>query len=204
LDLNQLDIMGYLLAPLLLDYQINGREANRSGNRSPVSCPQGVYPCSGDDDWCAITVSNDEEWHSFCRAMNLQELSHDLKFATFADRKANEDELDELIAVATVNYSSEELMYRLQKQGVPAGSVLNAKGIYCDPQLVHREHVWYMEHPEIGRSGYRTTPFKLSLTPAEPRRPAPCLGEHTFSVCSEIIGLDMDEFAQLLNEGVFE
>ena len=91
----------------------------------------------------------------------------------------------------------------LQKRGVPAGAVLTGEGIYNDPQLQHREAVWYMEHPEIGRLGYYTAPFKLSSTPAEPRLPPPCLGEHTEYVCTEILKMSKEEFAQLSDEGVF-
>ncbi|MFC1934529.1 CoA transferase, partial [Chloroflexota bacterium] len=80
---------------------------------------------------------------------------------------------------------------------------LSGKGIHCDPQLQHREVVWYMDHPEIGRMGYYTAPFQLSSTPAESRLPPPCLGEHNEYVCTEILKMSTEEFVQLSNEGVF-
>lgn len=203
LDLNQLDVCSYLVAPLLLDSVINGREATRCGNWSPGSSPHAVYPCSGNDRWCAIAVSTDEEWHNLVKAMGDPAWSHDPTFATFASRKANEAELDKLIGAWTVQFSPDELMDLLQKKGVPAGAVLTGEGIYNDPQLKHREAVWYMDHPEIGRFGYYTAPFHLSETPAEPRLPPPCLGEHTEYVCTEIMKMSTEEFIQLLNEGVF-
>jgi crotonobetainyl-CoA:carnitine CoA-transferase CaiB-like acyl-CoA transferase len=46
-------------------------------------------------------------------------------------------------------------------------------------------------------------PFKLSATPAEPRLPAPCMGEHTEYVCTEILKMPIEEFIELLNEDVF-
>lgn len=204
LDVCQLDILSYLLTPMLLDFTVNGREASRCGNHSPGSCPHGVYPCSGEDQWCTIVASTDEEWHSLCRVIGDPGWRCDPKFATFVSRKANEDELDKLIGSKTISFSPEELMHLLQNEGVPAGAVHNGKGITGDPQLQHREATWYMEHTEIGRFGYYTAPFKLSLTPAEPRMPAPCLGEHTEYVCSQILGMSTDEFVQLVNEGVFD
>jgi len=33
---------------------------------------------------------------------------------------------------------------------------------------------------------------------------APCLGEHTEYVCTEILGMSNDEFLELYNTGVFE
>jgi benzylsuccinate CoA-transferase BbsF subunit len=46
--------------------------------------------------------------------------------------------------------------------------------------------------------------FQLSGTPAEPRSPAPILGQHTEYVCSKILGMADDEFVALMGEGVFE
>ena len=95
-------------------------------------------------------------------------------------------------------------MRKLQEKGVPAGAVLSGSAITDDPQLQHREAVWYMDHPEIGKFGYYTMPFKLSATPAEPRFPPPCMGEHTEWVCTNILKMPIEEFIELLNQDVFE
>jgi benzylsuccinate CoA-transferase BbsF subunit len=73
-----------------------------------------------------------------------------------------------------------------------------------DPQLGHRHHFWYLNHPEMGPCAYDGPPFKLSETPAELRMPAPCLGEHTEYVCTKILGMSDEEFVELLADGVFE
>ena len=44
----------------------------------------------------------------------------------------------------------------------------------------------------------------LSATPGGWSRPAPCLGEHSFEVLAEDLGMDPDEVAQLLADGVVE
>ncbi|MCA9857525.1 MAG: CoA transferase, partial [Dehalococcoidia bacterium] len=44
--------------------------------------------------------------------------------------------------------------------------------------------------------------FRLSETPHEVRRAAPLLGEHTFEVATEILGLDPDEVGRLVAEEV--
>ncbi len=203
IDLNQLDVCAYTMAPLLLDFALNGRETSRCGNCSPGSSPHAAYPCSGDDRWCAISVTSDEEWRNLCRAMGDTHWTHDPKFATFAGRKANEEELDRLIGSWTMRFSPRDLMNLLQKRGVAAGAVLSGRGLTDDPQLQHREANWYLEYPEIGRFGCYTAPFKLALTPAEPRLPGPGLGEHTQYVFTEMLKMSQEEFAQLNSEGVF-
>ena len=39
----------------LLDYFANGVVQTRQGNRSTYASPHGVFPCKGDDRWCAPT-----------------------------------------------------------------------------------------------------------------------------------------------------
>ena len=47
-------------------------------------------------------------------------------------------------------------------------------------------------------------PYRLSLTPGEPKWAAPCLGEHNHHVCTQILGMSDEEFVELVAEGVFE
>jgi crotonobetainyl-CoA:carnitine CoA-transferase CaiB-like acyl-CoA transferase len=42
----------------------------------------------------------------------------------------------------------------------------------------------------------------MSLTPCEPQRAAPLLGEHTFEIASEMLGLSSDEIGGLMAEQV--
>jgi crotonobetainyl-CoA:carnitine CoA-transferase CaiB-like acyl-CoA transferase len=204
LDISQFEVAGYFLAPLLLDYFVNGREAHRMGNRSLLAAPHGVYPCLGEDRWCALSVCSDEEWQGLCRAMGDPQWCKEPKFATPLSRKANEEELDKLISSWTKNFPPEELMLLLQKEGVAAGVVSTNRDLSNDPQLRHRDAVWYLHHPEMGLHGYDNWSFELSLTPAEGKMPAPCLGEHNEYVYTQILGLSQEEFITLLNEGVFD
>jgi benzylsuccinate CoA-transferase BbsF subunit len=203
IDVNQLDVCSYLMTPLLLDYSINHRETNRCGNASPGSCPHSVYPCEGKEKWCAIAVFSDEQWRNLCEAVGNSSLVDDPRFSTFAGRKIHEQELDRIISAWTVQFSPGDVMHKLQEKGIPAGAVLSGSAITDDPQLQHREAVWYLDHSEIGKFGYYTMPFKLSATPAEPHLSPPCMGEHTEWVCTNILKMPIEEFIALLNEEVF-
>ncbi len=126
------------------------------------------------------------------------------KFATFARRKENEDELDKLVEEWTCQYPAEEVMHRLQAAGVAAGAVADATDRNLDPQLRYRNHFVNLDHVEIGPHDYEAPSWRLSATPGEVRMPSPCLGEHSEYVCKQILGLPDDEFVQLLNEGILE
>ena len=204
IDLSQHEVAVQHLAPAILDYTVNGREGGRTGNRHPHAAPHGAYRCQGDDRWCTIAVFSDEEWQAFCKVIGEPAWTKQPRFDTLLARKENEDGLDRLVENWTVNYTPEEVMHKMQAAGIAAGVVQSGKDLIEDPQLEHRHHFWYLNHPEMGTCAYDGPPFRLSETSAELHMPAPCLGEHTDYVCTQILGMSDEEFIGLLNEGVFE
>ena len=204
IDISQSEASLHFLAPVLLDYMVNGREQSRMGNRDPVVCPHGVYRCKGEDRWCAITVCTNKEWESFCRVLGNPRWTKDKRFSTILERKKFEDELDKLIERWTLNFTAEGVMEMMQGEGVAAGVVENGEDLVDkDPQLRYRHHFRELEHSEIGTYKCEAPSFKLSKSPIKIQMPAPCLGEHTEYVCKKILGMTDEEFIKLLNEGVF-
>jgi len=204
IDLSQLECGMQFMAPAILEYQLTGIVPGRNGNRSPRAAPHGAYPCQGEDRWCVIAVFTQEEWQAFCQATGHPEWAHDPRFAALADRKANEDELDALVASWTRQFTPEEVMHRLQAVGVRAGIVQRLSDLFADPQLQHRGQWPELDHAELGRHAYEAPPFILSKTPAVLRRPSPLLGEHNRYVCQEILGMTAEEVAELERIGALE
>jgi benzylsuccinate CoA-transferase BbsF subunit len=204
LDLSQFETAIYFLMPGVLDRVANGREPEKIGNSSPDAAPHGVYPCKGDDRWCAIAVNGEEEWQSLCREMGRPELAADARFRTFDDRKKNEETLNKIVSEWTVNQTPEDVMTRLQAAGVPAGVVKNTADMFEDPQLRSRNIYWPMQHAEMGMFTHLGQSFQLSKTPSKPFSPAPLLGEHTEQICTGLLGMSDEEFIKLMQDGVFE
>lgn len=203
LDFSQFEGGIQLFLPALLEYMVNGRESGREGNTSPCAAPHGAYRCRGDDRWCAIAVRSDQEWHTLCQIMGNPQWTKEPRFATLKARKGNETELNTLIEQWTINFSAEQVMSRLQAGGIAAGVVQSPREIFEDPQLRHRDFFWLLNHREIGPFHHLGQVSHLSETPAQPRMPAPCLGEHTELVCRDILGMSEKEFDDLLVNGVF-
>lgn len=204
LDISQFETALSFIMPALLDYSVNGREPVRSGNSCAYAVPHGVYPCKGEDRWCAIAVINEEQWVSLCKVMGKPDLGVDPHYNTLLGRKMRESEINHFISEWTINYTPEEVMDRLQSEGVPVGVVKNAADIYNDPQLAQRGLFWKIDHPEMGKFTHLGQGFILSETPAEAARPSPLLGEHTEYICTEILGMRDEEFAELASSGVFD
>ncbi len=204
LDLSQLEGSLQYLAPTLLDYQANGRVQERGGNTEPAMAPHGAYPCAGDDRWCAIACETDAQWRALCGVLDSPGLASEPRYATLEARKATETELNALVGAWTSSRDAYDVMERCQAAGVPAGVVQTCEDLFSDPQLRHRGHFVYLDHPEMGVHATDGNCFTLSESPAEYQRPAPLLGQHTHQVCREVLGMGDDEIAELEAQGVLE
>lgn len=203
IDVSHLETGLTFLAPALLDYTINGCDQGRRGNYSDYAAPHGVYPCQGEDRWCAIAIFSDEEWKAFCQVIGNPESAYDSRFVDFTSRKKNEEELNLLVSNWTRNHSAEEVVNILQKVGVAAGVVQGARELLEDPQLKQQGYLQELEHPEIGPYLQPNWPIKLAKTPLA-FRPAPCFGEHTEYVCHQILGMSEAEITELITADVLQ
>jgi benzylsuccinate CoA-transferase BbsF subunit len=202
MDVSQFEGGVQFMAPLILDYTANKHQADRMGNQSEHAAPHNAYRCLGEDRWCAISVFTDDEWKAFCKTIGSPGLSSDARFATLADRKKNEEELDSLVNEWTSTRSAEEVMNAMQAAGVAAGVLETGEDLMeHDPQLKHRQFFTELEHPEVGK--YRSNSgahFKLSKCDCDLVR-APLLGEHNEYVFKGILGVPDDEYSRLVEDG---
>ena len=103
IDLSQWETSVAILGEGLMDQVMNGTQPARTGNRDPYMSPHSLFRCQGEDRWVSIAVESEEEWQNLCKGMGQSELAHDPRFATLAQRKQNEDELEDLIHAWTGN-----------------------------------------------------------------------------------------------------
>ena len=206
LDMSQLEASLHFSAPYLLDAAVNGHQQVRRGNEEPGAAPNGVYPCKGDDRWIAISCQTDEEWEALCGLMDRSEWGYERaeQFSTLLGRKAHEEELNHLIAQWTADKEPRPLMFALQGAGVPAGMVNDCRDLFDDPQLTHRGHFTFLDHPEIGPYPSDRAEFNLSETPGSLDTPAPLLGQHTEIALRDVVGLSEEEYLSLKDDGVLE
>jgi len=202
IDISQVETMAGLLGSDILEYAVNGKPPEATGNRSNEAAPHGAYRCRGDDRWCAIAVYSDYEWQGFKRALGNPPWTKDKRFATLSGRLKNAVELDRLVEKWTKKHSAEEVMALLQEQGVAAGIVQAASDLASDPQLKTRGFFIELEHPELGKTLSDATPIKLSDTPARYTQAAPVPGQDNNYVYHELLGMSGDELVELTKHGV--
>lgn len=202
IDLAQFETAIGFVLPGVLDFAANGREPALRANASDTAAPHGVYRCRGDERWLALSVLDDAQWRALCEAVGDAQRADDPRFATLDARRRNEAQLDELVAGWVDGLDAEEAMQRLQAAGVPCGAVHDAGAVLGDAQLRHRNLFWPMQHAEMGTFTHLGSSMTLTETPALPRRPSPCIGEHNEYVLTKILGKSDDEFVELLAAGV--
>lgn len=202
IDLSQAESATCVIGEAVLGYALNKKIPPRLGNRHPIYAPHGCYRCKGDDKWVVIAVSTEEEWRALAKVIGSPDWIKDERFIDHTGRRKNQDELDGMIEAWTSQYTHYEVMHLLQKAGVPGGAVLDAAELISDEHLRERDFFWEMDHPEVGPRKYCALPIKLSHTPAQKRRAAPCMGEHNEYVLGDLLGLTRAEIDQLEENGI--
>jgi len=135
-------------------------------------------------------------WRTLCERLGLGEFA-DQQFAEGPDR-------DAMFARFRAKFrerSMTEWVDLLADLDICFGPVATLTEMMRDPQVRHRGMVVEMDD---GRGVRRTTlgnPIKLSDTPAELRRPAPALGQHTDEVLTGL-GYSRGDIAALRQRGV--
>ena len=197
--------------PAILDFQVNGRLPQRIANRGADSAPHGVYPCQGEDRWCAIAVEDEEQWAGFRRAMGNPDWCDEPAFSTPEGRVANQDRLDALIGEWTATLAANEVMERMQREGVPAGIVSQGDDLYASEHLAARD--FYRPTPyyvaERGTPAWEwekrdslawSSPARMSETPMEFGHYSN-VGEDNDYVFREILGMPESQIEALKEDG---
>jgi len=214
IDMSQWECAMDMLAEGILEYTMNGREPERIGNEDPLMAPHGIYRCVDRpekvmgtvvDQFVAIAVAGDVEFGRFVAAIGKPQLGDDAKFATLKARKANEAELNRIVEEWTMTRTAVEVARVLQESGVAAAVVADNKFLSEeDPHLKDRNYFVYNEHPEIGALQHCGIPWKLSRTETSVRSAAPCIGQHTDEVLTQVLGYSASEVAKLRTQGALE
>jgi crotonobetainyl-CoA:carnitine CoA-transferase CaiB-like acyl-CoA transferase len=179
-------------------YFATGEQPPRTGNDHMVVAPYGVFHAS--DGPLAIAPSTEKNWLNLCRALDMEDVRQDPRFATNRDRIRHRRDINRIVAERIAVRSREEWIELLNREGVPCGPINNLREVFSDPQVLHQQMVLTSNQPS-GRVQMPGFAVKMAETPARLRRPSPQIGEHTDEVLAEA-GFDRAEIEKLRSEGV--
>jgi crotonobetainyl-CoA:carnitine CoA-transferase CaiB-like acyl-CoA transferase len=190
-------------ADQVLEWQVFGQTAVRTGNHGPVGAPQNLYPCRGADQWVAIAVATDAQWAALRGVLGDPAWAAAPSLADAAGRRAAHPTLDAALATWCAEQDVFDLAHRLIAAGIPAAPVVPGRHATQHTQLNARHFFESVFHPVAGPHAVPGLPMRLSSHPGPwITRPAPTLGQHTRTVLRERLGLDEAALDALTRAGI--
>ena len=198
-DAAMMEAVAVQVGDAIMEFDANGTVRRPTGNRHPRYAPHGVYR-AGDGEWIALAVQNDATWVAVAEHLSID----DSRFGREADRKAHEAEIDALVAAWCANRDVDQLVAAFTGMGAAAARVESFQDVYADPcpQFLQRGFMTRVTHPETGTHYLPSAPWLFANAETPPLTYSPCFGEHSAEVLREELGIDPEEYEELVGLGV--
>jgi len=170
----------------------------------PASAPPGYArlltggrkPAPTRDGFIAILPYTGEHWEAFFRIAGREELIARYELADRHRRNQHIRELYAHLAEITPGRTTTEWLAICEQLDVPATPIVRLEDLPEHPHLKAVDFLRRAEMPGQGAVRYVRPPVRFHDTPAQVRRFAPRLGEHTADILAEA-GYDATEIAAL-------
>jgi crotonobetainyl-CoA:carnitine CoA-transferase CaiB-like acyl-CoA transferase len=171
----------------------------RPNSAHPSIVPFQIFATA--DGWIVVACPKQKFWELLCGALGRSELARDERFADFAARDRNRDELLPILDAAFAERTSADWLSLLAEAGVPSAPVNDVSSALDDPQVRARSGIVETEHPSLGTVRQVASPLRLG--DELPFERAPFRGEHTESVLSDVCGYSAERIRELAAAGIF-
>lgn len=183
LDISMLECMAeWMSFPLYYAYE--GQEAPKmSGAEHASIYPYGAFEC-GRGGKVMLGMQNEREWKVFVtEVLQKEELLDDERFRSTALRAENRKELKRIIEAVFADFSAEEVLEKLESNGIANANVTDMAGLWAHPQLQARER-WTQVQTEKG-SIRALKPTGMPEGQEGTMDPIPKVGEHGEEILRE-------------------
>lgn len=177
------------------DFAIQHTYGRTASNRPRRDTPNPVinYFKTRDGHWISLLVRQGEaDWPKVCRALKLDHLIEDERFARAKMRRANGPELVDLMDAAFAARDLEETSAALDAEELIWAPVLTAAEAIADPQTIACGAVVQTPQRDGGTINAPGAPIRFPGADDGPKGPAPLAGEHTRLVLAELGYSDAD------------
>lgn len=198
-DLSQLETLVSVVGEAVLHTSVTGAATERRGNRSLDHAPQGVYRCSGDDRWVALTVTDDACWQRLVDLVGDPVLTG-LRDVLLATRVERHDDIDAAIERWTSTRDAHEVAATLQASGIPAFPAVTTADLVDDEHLRARGFMVTWDQVDIGPMTWPGYPIHFERRGYDVVG-APGLGADNGAVLARL-GYGDDEITRLRSDAV--
>jgi crotonobetainyl-CoA:carnitine CoA-transferase CaiB-like acyl-CoA transferase len=189
----------WTLAPDLVATTILRTDPEPLGGGMVLSSPLiGPYR-TGDGRWLLLNMMDDvRHWEPTCRALGLERLLDDARYADTAGRADHRVELHDTFAATIGGRAYADLRAALAAEDTIYSVMAAPTEVIEDPQVIANGYL--AAHPDHERARLASAPCQFDDEPLVVRRGAPTIGEHTDAILAEV-GLTAEEIHTLRETG---
>ena len=179
------------LEDCIAEASIQGKVIHREGNGSRAIAPYDVFYVK--DGVVATAISTNKQWDNFLKAMDMEYLHDDPRFATNESRgeyyyteEDNPNGLHEQLVERFAQMTKKQCEELFRPLNVPSGPGMSVADAYENDQLNIRNMVLEINDPSIGPIKMMGVPLKISGIDDTDIKPAPLLGADTEEIMAEL------------------
>ncbi|MDB4109294.1 CoA transferase [Porticoccaceae bacterium] len=200
-DISMLDCQISMLNYMATMHFLSGEDPYPIGNSHFVHVPYNTFTCS--DGSIVIAVITDNFWQNLKGVINCSELDipkYDTQPGRWEDREMINTRLNKLLSVNTCAH----WLALFEAQRIPCAPVNSLSQALSDTQVLHRNMVVDLKHPNGNSTKGPGNPIKLSRSSDEVFTAAPTLGQHTDEVMTQLLNLSVHQIDQMKEQGIIK
>ena len=200
-DISMLDCQVSMLNYMATMHFLSGEDPYPIGNSHFVHVPYNTFTCS--DGSIVIAVITDNFWTNLKGVLNCAEFDN-AKYDTQPGRWENRELINaRLNQLLSVN-SCAHWLALFEAQRIPCAPVNSLSQALRDTQVLHRNMVVDLKHPNGSSTKGPGNPIKLSRSNDEVFTAAPTLGQHTDEVMTQLLNLSVKQIQQMKDQGIIK
>jgi crotonobetainyl-CoA:carnitine CoA-transferase CaiB-like acyl-CoA transferase len=154
------------------------------------------------DSWIVVGCAKEKFWTRLVTVLGDPDWAHDERFADFAARGRNRDELLPMLEKVFRDRDGQDWLDELSAAGIPCAPINDVASALTDEHTVARELIVETDHPRFGRIQQLSSPVRVGAERPDYRR-APQRNEHFHHVVGDLAGYSKDEIESLRQTGAF-
>ena len=199
LDLSLLDVQISLLTYMATMQTLSGVNPEPIGNAHFVHVPYNSFTTK--NGFVVIAVITDAFWQELLNIVDVDNLRKE-EFQSSTGRLQNQKFIESELNKKLSTETSEHWINALNSAKVPCAPINSFSQALSDEQVIHRNMVVEVEHPDGGKVKMPGNPIKLSYTDEDSFSPPPHLGQHTKETLIEWCNYSESEINELIKKKV--
>ena len=201
IDISLLDVQISLLTYMATMQTLSDIDPEPIGNAHFVHVPYNSFTTQ--NGFVVIAVITDAFWQALLDVINVDTL-RDPKFSKSVDRLKNQEFIESELNKILATKPSEYWIKKLNEAKVPCAPINKFSEALADEQVIHRNMIVDVEHPDGGAVRMPGNPVKMSFTSDSYYTPPPHLGAHTEEVLKKWGNYNEDQIRDLIEKNVIQ